>query len=95
MAVARDDLGRDRLDAEAELRGDMLLDRRRDLREGADRAGNRAGRDAVARGDQPLAVARELGIGLGELEPESGRLGVDAVAAADRRRGLVLDSAGA
>ena len=63
MAVARDDLGRDRLDGEPHLLGDMRLDARIDLREGADRAGNRAGRDLLPRRDQPLARAREFGIG--------------------------------
>ena len=48
---------------------------------------------SVARRDQPRAAAVELGIGLGELEPEGHRLGVDAVAAADRRRELVLEGA--
>ena len=63
------------------------------LREGADRAGDGAGRDAVAGRDQALAVAGELGIGLRELEPEGRRLGMDAVAAADGRRQLVLERA--
>ena len=71
----------------------MLLDLGRDVGEGADRARNGAGRDLVARGDQPLAVAREFGIGLRELQPEGGRLGVDAVAAADGRREFVLERA--
>ena len=38
-------------------------------------------------------AALELGIGLGELEAEGGRLGVDAVRAADGRRHLVLEGA--
>ena len=73
--------------------GDMRLDARIDLGEGADRAGDRAGRDLLARGDQALAGAGELGIGVGELEAERRRLGVDAVAAADGRRHLVLEGA--
>ena len=71
----------------------MGFDARIDLREGADRAGDRAGRDLRARRDQALAGAGELGIGDGELEAERGRLGVDAVGAADRRRELVLEGA--
>ena len=39
------------------------------------------------------AVAVELGIGLGELEAEGHRLGMDAVAAADGRGELVLEGA--
>ena len=57
VAVARDDLGRDRLRLQAHGLGDMRFDARIDLREGADRAGNRAGRDLLARGDQPFARA--------------------------------------
>ena len=78
---------------EAELGGDMLLDFRRDIGERADGAGDRASRDIVARRDQALAVAREFGISLGELQSEGGRLGVNAVAAADGRRPLMLESA--
>ena len=37
--------------------------------------------------------AREFGIGMRELEPERGRLGMDAVRAADGRRHLVLEGA--
>ena len=56
VAVARDHLRRDRLGREAELRGDMLLDARIDVGEGADRAGDGAGGDLVARRHQPLAA---------------------------------------
>ncbi len=45
VAVARDHLRRDRLDGEAQLLGDMGLDARVDIGEGADGAGDRAGRD--------------------------------------------------
>ncbi len=64
VAVARDDLRRDRLGLEAHLLGDMLFDARIDLREGADGAGDGAGRDFLARRDQRCLGARELGIGL-------------------------------
>src|ERR1700759_1960566 len=63
------------------------------LPEGAARARNGAGRNAVAPRDQPRLVADELGIGLGELQPERGGFGVDAVSAADRRGRLVLERA--
>ena len=49
VAVARDDLRRDRLDGEPHLLRHMGFDARIDLREGADGAGNRAGRDLGAR----------------------------------------------
>ena len=46
---------------------------------------------SLARHRQPLAWrADELGVVAGELQPEGGGLGVDAVAAADARRQLVL-----
>ena len=76
-----------------ELRRDMRLDARVDVGESADRAGNRAGRNLLARRDQPRAGARKLGVGLRELEAEGGRLGMDAVRAADRRRQLLLEGA--
>jgi hypothetical protein len=82
-----------RLRCETELRRDMLFDRWRDVGEGTDRARNRARRDAVARSNQALPIARELRIGLGELHAERRRLGVDSVAAADRGRRLVLERA--
>ena len=42
---------------------------------------------------EPLAAAREFGIGLRQLEAEGGRLGMDAVAAADGDGVLVLEGA--
>ena len=48
---------------------------------------------SALRRDQPQLAALELGIGLRELEAEGGRLGMDAVAAADGRRHLVLEGA--
>ena len=47
--------------------------------------------DLALRLDEPDLAALELGIGLRQLEPEGGRLGVDAVRAADGRRVFVLD----
>ena len=93
VPVARDHLRRDRLDFQAELLRHMLLDARIDVGEGADRAGNRAGRNLLARRDEPRAGAREFGIGQRELEPEGRGLGMDAVRAADGRRHLVLEGA--
>ncbi len=69
----------------------MLLHPRVDVGEGPDRARNGAGRDLFARGFEALQVARELGMGLRELEAEGHRLGMDAVAAADGRGQLVLE----
>ena len=49
---------------EAHGLGDMRFDARVDLGEGADRAGDGAGGDFLARGDQARAGAGEFGIGL-------------------------------
>ena len=85
VAVARDDLGRDRLGLEAELVGDMGFDlRARRWRKCRLRPRSRRWRCRRA----PQSGARgpvELGVSLSQLEAEAGRLGVDAVAAADRR----------
>ena len=81
--------------AEPHRFGDMRLHARIDLRERADRAGDRAGRDFLARGDEPFAAAREFGIGISELDAEGRGLGVDAVRAADDRRHLVFFARGA
>ena len=95
VAVARDDLRRDRLDCEPQLCCDVGFDARIDLRECADRAGDRAGRDLLARRFQPAPRAEKFGVGDGELEPERGRLGMDAPRAADGRRVFVLAARGA
>src|SRR4051812_716938 len=71
----------------------MRLDAWIDLREGADRARDRAGRNLLASRDQPLPGTRKLPIGLRELEPKRHRLGMDTVRAADGRRQLVLEGA--
>jgi hypothetical protein len=76
------------------LLGDIGLHRRIDIGKGADRTRDRAGRNFGPRGDEALAAPAELGIGLGELEAESHRLGLDAVAAADGGGVLVLLGAG-
>ena len=91
MAVARNDLGRDRLDGEAHLLGHIGFDARVDAREGADRTGDGAGGDLGLRRDQAGTAARKFGIGGGELEAECQRLGVNAVRAPDGRGELVLE----
>ncbi len=91
VAIARDHLGRDRLDRQAELARDILLHPRIDIGEGADRARDRASGDIGARRLQPRLVAREFSVGLGQLEPERHRLGMDAVAAPDRGGELMFE----
>ncbi len=75
------------------LVGDVGFDARVDIGEAADGARQRAGRHFLARRDQPLLGPVELGVGVGKLQPEGDRLGVNAVAASDRRRHLVLEGA--
>ena len=93
MAIARDDLGRDGFDGEAELFRDMFFDARVDIGEGADRARNGAGRDFGAGGDQARLAAGKFGIGFGHFEAEGDGFGVDTVAAADGRGQLMLEGA--
>ena len=71
----------------------MFFDTRIDLREGADGAGNGAGRDFLARGDEALAAAGKFRVSLRQLETERGWLGVNTVRAADGRRHLVFEGA--
>ena len=93
VPVTRDDLRGDRLRLEAKLACDVSLHARIEMREGANRAGNRAGADILLRTQKPLFSARELGIGEGKLQSECRRLGMDGVAAAHRDRVFVLDRA--
>ena len=57
VAVARDDLRRDRFGLQAEALGDVFFDARVDIGEGANGAGDGAGRDFFARRDQALLAA--------------------------------------
>ena len=94
VAVARHDLGGNRLDAEAELLRHIGFHLRIDMGEGADRAGDGAGGDLLAGLHQPFARAGELGVSHRELQAERGRLGMHAVASADGQRVLMLEGAG-
>ena len=91
MAIAADDLGRRRVRLQAQSVEHVLLDLGADVGVGADRAGDAAHADHLARSRQPLGVALELGQPAGGLEAEGHRLGVDAVAAADHRRVAMLE----
>ena len=71
----------------------MRLDCWVDAREGPDRPRYGAGRDLAACRLQPVCGAGELRIVAGELEPEAGWFGVDAVTPADAERPLVLERA--
>ena len=93
VAVARDDLRRDRLDGEAELGGNVRFDLRVDIGECADSAGDGTGRDFLAGEFHTGAGALELGIEGRELHAKCGWFGMDTVAAADRGGELVLAGA--
>ena len=93
MAIARDHLRRNRLGFQVQFRRHISLDPRVDVGESADRAGNRAGRDLLARRDKPGAGPGKFRVGEGQLEAEGGGLGVDSVRAADGRRHLMFEGA--
>ena len=84
VAVARDDLGRDRLGAQVEPREHAPLEVRRRRRVGADRAGDRADARLPERPLEPVGVAVRLEGEAGQLDAERRRLGLDAVRAARR-----------
>ena len=91
MTVARDDLGRDRLGAQSQRPGHVLLDPRIDIGEGPHRSGERRGGDLLTGRMEPPAGAGEFRVGVGELDAKRGRFGMDAVAAADGDRVAVLE----
>jgi hypothetical protein len=91
MAVTRDHLCRDGLGLEAQRFGHMLFHARIHLREGPDGTRDRAGRDLLARRDKARPRPLEFRVEPGKLHAEGRRLGMDAVAATDRGRHLVLE----
>ena len=68
----------------------MGFDARVDIGKGADRAGNGAGGDFRAGRRQTGAIAGEFSVIARELQAEGDRLGVNAMAAPDGRRHLML-----
>jgi hypothetical protein len=93
VTVALDDLvGRGRRH-EAEGGAHVGLDRGVEVREGADRPADLADRDVAERQVEAIAAAAQLVPEDRELPPEGGRLGVDAVAAADADGVLVFERA--
>src|SRR5471032_1850864 len=81
-SVALDDLRREHGGHQPKLLADVFLDARIEMRVGADRAGELAHGDLVARFDQPLLRASEFVVHQREIEAVGDRLGVDAVRAA-------------
>ena len=78
---------------EAHGLGDVRLHARIDVGERAHGARDGAGGDFLAGAGEAELGTGEFGISLRQLDAERGRLGMDAVAAADRDRGLVLEGA--
>ncbi len=94
MTIARDDLRRGRFGPESEGVERFGLDARREVCVGPDGAGDLTDGNFVARHLEPLSPAGELGVVAGQDQSKGGRLGVDAVRAADRRgTSMLLDAA--
>ena len=93
VAIALHDLGGHRLEADAEPRADRRLHVRREVREGADGAGDLSDRGLGERAREPRLLAPHLLVEHEQLEPEGGRLGVHAVGAADAGRVPELERA--
>ena len=91
VAVALQDLGRDRGGLEAELRRASHLDPGVEVDVGPDRARDPADADDLEGPVDPVEVALDLLVPDEELEPEGDRLGVDAVGPAHADRLLVLE----
>ena len=94
VPIARDDLGRYRLERQAEPLRDVFFHSRIDVGERAHRPGNGTGGDFLARSFQTLTAALEFGIGLGEFQAKGRGFGMDAVAAAHANGVLVLHRPG-
>ena len=90
VTVALDDLRRHRRRLQAETLADPRLDRRIEVREHADRAGDLADADHLACPQHAVEIALQLGVPERQLHAERHRLGVHAVGAADHRRPPVL-----
>ncbi len=91
MAVARQDLGGEVLALQSEPLHHPRLDRGWNRGVGADRAGELADRRAGRRRGEAGEVAVGLECKAGEAQAEGGRLGVDAVGAADAERLALLE----
>ena len=90
MSIALNHLRRHRVRLQLQPTADIGLDRRRQVREGADGARNLADADDLARAAQARQVALQLGVPQRQLQAERHRLGVHAVRAANHGRVPVL-----
>ena len=90
VAVALDHLRRDRRRLQAQALAHPRLDRRVEVREHADRAGDLADADDLPGAQHAIEVALQLRVPERQLHAERHRLGVHAVGAADHRRAAVF-----
>ena len=94
VAIALDHLRRHGVGLETQPLADVGFDRRIEVRERADRAGDHADANRPrGRGARARCQRCEVGVPQRQLEAERHHLGVHAVRAADHRRVLVLDGA--
>ena len=93
VAVALDDLRGHGRGLEAEARADAFFVLRLQVAEGAHSAGELAHAHVLGCGVEARQIALHFGVPVEQLEAEGGRLGVDAVGAADGGRVLELDGA--
>ena len=94
MAIARDNLCGNRFYCQPERLRHVFLDRRVDIGKCADRARYRARCDFGACRDKARTAPGEFGISLGQFLAKCRGFGVNAVAAANRRRIFVFECAG-
>src|SRR6185436_11001143 len=91
MAIALDDLRRDRRRREAEPAADIAFNGRGQMRKGPDRARQLADADHLAGAPDAIDVAADLRVPERQFQAEGHRLGVDPVRAADHRRTTMLE----
>ena len=94
VTIALNHLRRDRRRLEAEPPADVGFDRRIEMREGADGAGDLADADESRARAATRSMSRvELRVPQRQLQAEGHRLGMHAVRAADHRRAAMLERA--
>ena len=90
VQIALHDLRGDRRGAQPQFLADKRLHPRRKMRAGADRAGKFAHGHRFSRRFQALQRAAKFVVHQRHFQPKGGRLGMNAVAAANHRRELMF-----